>query len=370
MFRWLDYTYFGAWFNGKRDAKFPPPDGNSRYELQWIRHAQEIFERIAREWEDMDKKLKPEYCKAKAEFCNAEEEKNEAEDDAKKAEGEYAIHKIPFVHTFMGIWVYRLLILAFMIGEIPLTTIIFRIAGESEVLTWIMASLLCIGLPLAAHFNGILLKHRPFKNKDKGYEGYVIVLNTGVILALIAIGYIRKKFFENPEIGESIGIAMEPLAFAIVFMVINMFIYLIASFASFFSHDIDPKTSEAIWQYKRAKKRLKEEEDDLQEAQERHKKAEERFQTIANLRQTVFEIKQKDIEEYKHRIAGYIEHYRKINLRYRVKYGKPVSSAFKEFEIEIPEALVELDEDCPGLDDQSTDAAAENRNIKSGGNNV
>ena len=90
----------------------------------------------------------------------------------------------------------------------------------------------------------------------------------------------------------------------------------------------------------------------------------------SNLRQTVFEIKQKDIEEYKHRIAGYIEHYRKINLRYRVKYGKPVSSAFKEFEIEIPEALVELDEDCPGLDDQSTDAAAENRNIKSGGNNV
>src|SRR6058998_2130378 len=61
---------------------------------------------------------------------------------------------IPFPSLF-----HVVLILFLGIGEFPLNTVVFRLFGEPEYLTYVMASTLALTIPLLGLFIGIHLRH-------------------------------------------------------------------------------------------------------------------------------------------------------------------------------------------------------------------
>ncbi|MFQ5708041.1 MAG: hypothetical protein ACE5HO_11355 [bacterium] len=75
-FPWSSYSKFNARWNGRKDDKAGIPlveqEQHAPYELELQKLAEENIRRVAQRWEDMDKKLKSEYCKAEYQRETAE----------------------------------------------------------------------------------------------------------------------------------------------------------------------------------------------------------------------------------------------------------------------------------------------------------
>ena len=51
--------------------------------------------------------------------------------------------------------------IAIFLGEIPLNALVFEIFGENQVMTWIMATIIGLAVPISAHFIGIKFREHP-----------------------------------------------------------------------------------------------------------------------------------------------------------------------------------------------------------------
>src|SRR5881296_3680184 len=94
---------------------------------------------------------------------------------------------IPFPSLF-----HAVLILFLGIGEFPLNTVVFRLFGEPEYLTYVMASTLAITIPLLGMFIGIHLRHsipRPVGNILVG-----VLTPVAVGAALFSISILRNAY--------------------------------------------------------------------------------------------------------------------------------------------------------------------------------
>lgn len=124
------------------------------------------------------------------------------------------------------------------IGEFPLNTVVFRMFGEAEYLTYVMSSTLAIIIPLIGVFTGIHMRH----SLPRMAGNILIGLMTPVAVggALYAVSLLRNTYISSQfSVGTSTGPDQGSLAWAL--FALNMLVFFGALAASYFAHDPDER---------------------------------------------------------------------------------------------------------------------------------
>ena len=137
---------------------------------------------------------------------------------------------------------YHLALILFLgIGEFPLNTIVFRLFGEAEYLTYVMASTLAITIPLLGLFIGVHLRQSVPRLAGNIVIGLFIPLSVGA--ALVAVSLLRNTYIfsqlsaATPQLGNQ-----EQLAYAL--FALNLLVFCGAVVSAFFAHDTDEKLNQ------------------------------------------------------------------------------------------------------------------------------
>src|SRR3989442_6958633 len=99
--------------------------------------------------------------------------------------------------------VFHWALIAFLaVGEFPLNTVVFRLFGEAEYLTYVMASTLAITIPLIGVFIGVHVRHVVPKwlgNLLIGFFTPVGVAAPRYTVSLLRNTYITSQFLGNGQ---------------------------------------------------------------------------------------------------------------------------------------------------------------------------
>src|SRR5438046_34531 len=135
--------------------------------------------------------------------------------------------------------IYHIALIIFLgVGEFPLNTVVFRLFGEAEYLTYVMASTLAITIPLLGVFIGVHVRHVVPKwlgNLLIGILTPVVVAATLYAVSLLRNTYITSQFSGNGQVSAE-GNQMAYALFAL-----NALVFFAATVASYFAHDPDER---------------------------------------------------------------------------------------------------------------------------------
>lgn len=130
------------------------------------------------------------------------------------------------------------LIVVLVIGEFPLNTVVFRLFGEAEYLTYVMASTLAMLIPLVGMFVGLHLRHsmpRVAANTLMGLLTPIVVGGALYAVSLLRNTYISSQFSAGPGASGDAG----DMAWAL--FALNTLVFFGALAASYFAHDPDER---------------------------------------------------------------------------------------------------------------------------------
>lgn len=140
---------------------------------------------------------------------------------------------IPFPSKF-----HWALILFLGIGEFPLNTVVFRLFGESEYLTYIMASTMAITIPLLGVFIGMHMRQSLPRVVGNLLIGILTPIAVGA--ALFAISVLRNTYIFSQASTMSPLAAKEATLIYVLFA-INTLVFMASLVSSFFAHDPDER---------------------------------------------------------------------------------------------------------------------------------
>ncbi len=135
-------------------------------------------------------------------------------------------------------YIYHIYLILFLgIGEFPLNTIVFRLFGEAEYLTYIMASSLVITIPLLGLFIGVHLKQSIPPTPGKIAVGLMIPISVGA--ALIAVSMLRGTYVSSQVAVATSAPNEGSMGYAL--FALNMLVFCAAVVSSYFATDSDEK---------------------------------------------------------------------------------------------------------------------------------
>lgn len=134
---------------------------------------------------------------------------------------------------------YHIALIIFLaVGEFPLNTIVFRLFGEPEFLTYVMASTLAITIPLLGLFAGLHLRQSLPQALGNAVVG--LLTPVAVAAALYSISQLRNTYiFSQVSLTNPVASNQDELAYAL--FALNALVFCGAMVSSFFSHDADEK---------------------------------------------------------------------------------------------------------------------------------
>jgi len=211
---------------------------------------------------------------------------------------------------------YYILMLLFVLGEIPMNSLAFSVFGESQIFTWIMAVGVAVAIPWIAHAMGILLKRGsdPWWKNAIGV-GTLLVLTIG---GLIAIGYVRVQYLGDLSTAGAASSFGSSTVIGASFVGLNLVILAAATLCSYFAHDKDPM---------------------LEHLHRRTNQLNKSMRAIEAKYKKILHKEQQEIHRIQQRAQEIIYYYRKVNQRTRPDHEKP-----KSFDLEH-ELGVELDQE-------------------------
>jgi hypothetical protein len=197
---------------------------------------------------------------------------------------------------------YYVLMLLFVLGEIPMNSLAFAIFGENQIFTYLMAAGVAVAIPWIAHSMGILLKRwSPPWWRNGIAVGSLLLLTIG---GLIAIGYVRVQYLGDlSKTGAVIGFHNSTLIGA-AFVGLNLVILAAATLCSYFAHDTDPK---------------------LEHLHNRTNQLDKATRAIQAKYRKILTKQQEKLHRIQQRTEQIIQYYRKINQRVRPDHEKPKS---------------------------------------------
>jgi len=197
---------------------------------------------------------------------------------------------------------YYLLMLLFVLGEIPMNSLAFAVFGENQIFTWMMAVGVAVAIPWIAHSLGILFKRwSPPWWKNGIAIGALLCLTIG---GLVAIGYVRVLYLGDlSKTGAVIGFGNSTLIGA-AFVGLNMVILAAATLCSYFAHDTDPM---------------------LEHLHRRTNQLDKATRAIQAKYRKILTEQQEKLHRIQQRTEEVIQYYRKINQRTRPDHEKPKS---------------------------------------------
>jgi len=133
---------------------------------------------------------------------------------------------------------HLVLILFLAIGEFPLNTVVFRLFGEAEYLTYVMSSTLAVTIPLLGMFIGIHMRHSIPPLAGNILIGILTPVAVGA--ALFSISVLRNTYiFAQVSPASAMTVNQDKLAYSL--FALNTLVFFAALVSSFFAHDPDEK---------------------------------------------------------------------------------------------------------------------------------
>jgi len=134
--------------------------------------------------------------------------------------------------------VLHLVLISFLaIGEFPLNTVVFRLFGEAEYLTYVMASTLAVTIPLLGLFIGMHMRHSIPPLAGNILIGLLTPIAVGA--ALFAISVLRNTYIFSQVSTSAVALNQDKLAYSL--FALNTLVFFAALVSSFFAHDPDQK---------------------------------------------------------------------------------------------------------------------------------
>jgi len=197
---------------------------------------------------------------------------------------------------------YYILMLLFVVGEIPMNSLAFSVFGESQIFTWIMAVGVAVAIPWIAHAMGILLRRwsAPWWKNAIGV-GTLLVLT---VSGLVAVGYVRVQYLGDLSKTGAIGSFGNSTIIGAAFVGLNLVILAAATLCSYFAHDADPL---------------------LDHLHRRTNQLDKAMRTIEAKYRKILTQQQQKLHRIQQRTQEIIYYYRKINQRVRPDHEKPKS---------------------------------------------
>ncbi|MBW2057698.1 MAG: hypothetical protein JRH07_03545 [Deltaproteobacteria bacterium] len=197
---------------------------------------------------------------------------------------------------------YYVLMLLFVLGEIPMNSLAFAVFGESQIFTWIMAVGVAVAIPWIAHAMGILLKRwsGPWWKNALGV-GILLLLTVG---GLVAIGYVRVQYLGDLSRAGAVSSFGSSTVIGAAFVGLNLVILAAATLCSYFAHDKDPM---------------------LEHLHRRTNQLNKSMRSIEAKYRKILTRQQQEIHRIQQKAQEIIFYYRKINQRVRPDHEKPKS---------------------------------------------
>jgi hypothetical protein len=129
------------------------------------------------------------------------------------------------------------LIIILGLGEFPLNTVVFRLFGEAEYMTYVMASTLALIIPLIGVFIGIHLRHAMPRMAGNILMGLLTPITVGA--ALYAVSLLRNTYIASQFSPGAAAADQNTMAWAM--LALNSLVFFGAMAASYFAHDPDEK---------------------------------------------------------------------------------------------------------------------------------
>jgi hypothetical protein len=197
---------------------------------------------------------------------------------------------------------YYILMLLFVLGEIPMNSLAFAVFGENQIFTWIMAIGVAVAIPWIAHAMGILLKRWSVPVwKNAVAVGTLLLLTIG---GLVAIGYVRVQYLGDLNAAGGVESFGNSTVIGAAFVGLNLVILAAATLCSYFAHDKDPM---------------------LEHLHRRTNKLNELMRTIEAKYKKILHRQQQELHRIQQQAQEIIHYYRKINERVRPDHEKPKS---------------------------------------------
>ncbi|MFN8392527.1 MAG: hypothetical protein U0136_19695 [Bdellovibrionota bacterium] len=184
----------------------------------------------------------------------------EAHKELEKTERQYnsiyeRYHRAPI--AYIPHWVYIVFAVLIFLGEIPLNAMVFQIFAESQVMTWVMAFVVGLSVPISAHFIGIKFREHPdgfsLPNALKASVGLAVVGG-----ALYWLSTIRQTYLgENKE---ALGLTDALVQSSFLFFWLNIAVLSAAIMISYLSHDPVPGYKETSVRLERSRKNVQKKE--------------------------------------------------------------------------------------------------------------
>ena len=317
------------------------------FEKELIRQGYEELDGLSHKWSDLDHKLKPLYCGSQKEYFNAQEsykkESKEAEEKLQPLNKTREAFNNLVVPRFSEKWALFWLIIIGII-EFPLNSQIFQIFGENKIMTYLFSAGICIILPIASHFLGAKLK-----NEKKSKRDNIFMIGTPVFILLLigGIALLRETFFEVTQANSILKINISSEALTILFIIINLTIFFIATFISYESAHKDK--DEFYLKEKQYKVALKLYTKELKEAILSEKilsNKEKEYYKIKNQREKEFEKFCEIAKNKKSIILWAMQVYRVANMNQRNEKPECFKVAVKVPDDFIPLTLKKENLDC------------------------
>jgi len=340
---WHPYSDWNVARQGRRDAQAEPPipPWGSPQQPQFIDELREAGEHdvsiLAGRWSNRDAVLKERWLNADArkEQAKGDEEKaREAHEDACEAYKKEHNNVPPPTGGASGLALYWFLIALMFVCEFPINAIVFRLFGENEVFTYIATAALALALLASAHFLGMLLREGEFK--DIRNVVIIVALVLVPVAAIVSVSYLREVYLERTG---DVTTTMSPGKMQGAFACFNALIFLVATVASYVTHD---KLLIAVFQTRKQ----------LRRAARARAVAERRFNKAQTRREQIFRATTNEAERINNTVQRLVAVYRRENLRYRGDRGnqKGMPQSFQtEVAVEIPTSLKQLDWTRPSV---------------------
>lgn len=225
---------------GRQDGKAEPtiPPWKSTELPPFLREMKDLGNSsvlaISRTWARRNEDLEPRVRNALERERDAREKLSAAVEEHEDAREHYIqVHgRRPQEDRFTLLRWYKFVIGLLFVFEFPMNMFVFRLFGENELLTILVTFGLAFALLLSAHHLGKQLREGAVRSR----KNIAITLAAIVfpIAALVAVAWLREQYLEGMG-----GIAAElsGRAMLIVFLTVNVLIYVIAALMSHEYHD-------------------------------------------------------------------------------------------------------------------------------------
>lgn len=334
-------------FLKEKKPKEPKTDQEieSQFERELLQSGENQISQIAEEWKERDEKFKPDYCAALILYNSAyntlKEEKGEMSESVKEYKAAKDIFDKFEPPSLKPGWMLFWLI-AIGISEFFINSIVLQILGQNQLETYIAAFSMCVIIPLGAHFFGKSLHQTNKSSVDK----FWLITVPVIILTLIGgLSFLRSKYFEGMGISKLLGIEVTSTEATIVFIIINIALFVVAAVVSHEgSHHLHKSYSQAKKRFKLAQKELERDESDVKKAARELKAAERDLEIKKHKRAKTHEKLKEEAVTIKEAAEWLISAYRATNLATR----EDVPECFKkEPKVPvIPQTLLHIDWEC------------------------